>query len=101
MAGPDSGVKYNVRNEHRLDSLVPDYFAAEFSGRFYRYLLSGKNLGDAMHQTRLDLLTMPKRNNPLGLLYLLYADPSIKVLIAKPELAPEPVVPKPTGRRRK
>ena len=21
MAGPDSGVKYNVRNEHRLDSL--------------------------------------------------------------------------------
>ena len=24
MAGPDSGVKYNVRNEHRLDSLATD-----------------------------------------------------------------------------
>ena len=25
MAGPDSGVKYNVRNEHRLDSLRLGY----------------------------------------------------------------------------
>ena len=25
VAGPDSGVKYNVRNEHRLDSLVSGY----------------------------------------------------------------------------
>ncbi len=28
MAGPDSGVKYNVRNEHRLDSLGSDQWIA-------------------------------------------------------------------------
>ena len=75
---------------------VPDYFAAEFSERFYRYLLSGELLGHAMHKTKWDLLTMPDQNNPLGLLYLLYADPNIRVRIANPAIGPKPI-----GRRRK
>ena len=36
MAGPDSGVKYNVRNEHRLDSLALDAQQADWCIEYLR-----------------------------------------------------------------
>lgn len=56
---------------------VPDSFAAEFSKCFYRGLLKGLNLGKAIHQAKLTMLR--EKNNPLGLLYTVYADPDLRV----------------------
>ena len=66
---------------------VPDYFAAPFSERFYRYLLSGKKLGEAIYHAKWDLLR--RDDNPLGLLYTIYADPNMGVRIPNPKFAPK------------
>jgi len=54
---------------------VPDAFAAEFAQAFYRDLLAGLSLGHAIHRARWSLLL--ERNNPLGMLYVVYADPDL------------------------
>jgi hypothetical protein len=56
---------------------VPDRFAAEFAQRFYRELLAGLNLGQAIYRARWSMLH--ERNNPLGILYIVYADPDLHV----------------------
>ncbi len=56
---------------------VPDAFAADFSQRFYRSLLKGLNLGKAMREAKWEMLR--DENNPLGILYILYADPDMRV----------------------
>ena len=40
MAGPDSGVKYNVRNEHRLDSLGLDHCFKHAATAIVNFLLT-------------------------------------------------------------
>lgn len=56
---------------------IPDQFAADFSTRFYKELLGGAPLGDALYNTKWGLLK--ENNNPLGILYTMYADPDIQV----------------------
>ncbi len=56
---------------------VPDSLAARFSMRFYEELLSGATLGDAVHRAKWAMLT--KHNNPLGILYTVYADPDLRL----------------------
>jgi hypothetical protein len=59
------------------ETRIPDAFAAAFSERFYRNLLGGLTLGDAVYDAKLHFLT--KRKNPMGILYTAYADTDIHV----------------------
>jgi len=66
---------------------VPDSFAAAFSRSFYEKFLSGLNLGNAIHGAKLEMLN--KLNNPLGILYTVYADTELRVSRPIKELAPK------------
>jgi hypothetical protein len=82
---PDAGC--GDRGVIGTEAHVPDYFAAPFSERFYRYLLSGKKLGEAIYRAKWDLLR--GADNPLGILYTVYADPNMSVRIPNPKFAPK------------
>jgi len=56
---------------------VPDTVAAAFSKQFYRYFLSGQSLSESLRSSRKALLYQYK--NPLGLIYVAYADGDIRV----------------------
>lgn len=56
---------------------VPDQFAADFSRCFYESLLNGVRLGEAVNNAKWKMLE--QANNPLGILYTIYADPDIVV----------------------
>lgn len=68
-------------NENRgvigTETNVPDRFAAEFSKCFYQGLLKGLNLGKAIYDAKWTMLR--DFNNPLGILYTVYADPELHV----------------------
>jgi hypothetical protein len=70
-----------LRNGHRgvigTETVIPDEVAAHYARCFYRELLTGTSLGSALVKARLHLLS--EFGNPLGLLYVLYADPHITV----------------------
>ena len=57
---------------------LPDIFAARFAKKLYLYLLKGKPLGASLLATRQYFLK--KYHNPSGLLYSMYAAPSIKIV---------------------
>jgi hypothetical protein len=59
------------------ETRIPDEVAAEFSTAFYRFLLDGKTVGESLYLARWHLVK--KANNPLGLVYTLYADPNLYV----------------------
>jgi hypothetical protein len=71
---------------------VPDRLAAEFSKCFYQGLLKGLNLGKAIYEAKWTMLR--DFNNPLGILYTVYADPELHVSKAvqtvNPSNVPEP-----------
>nr|WP_272925728.1 CHAT domain-containing protein [Streptomyces sp. SID3212] len=56
---------------------LPDRLAEAFSRRFYETLLAGHTTGEALHAAKWDLLHA--RRNPLGLLYVLYGDSTLRV----------------------
>jgi len=56
---------------------VPDAFAAEFAEQLYTHLLAGEQLGESLLATRRYFLE--KYHNPSGLLYSMYAPPSIRL----------------------
>jgi hypothetical protein len=58
------------------ETLVPDRVAARYAELFYTALLSGRKLGESLVVARRQLL---REGNPLGLLYVLYADPDMTV----------------------
>jgi hypothetical protein len=70
-----------LQNGHRgvigTETLVPDVVAARFSEFFYDELLAQRPLGAALVLARRKLLH--EFMNPLGLLYVLYADPDLTV----------------------
>ena len=55
---------------------VPQFFAPEFSKCFYKYLLAGKSLGNALQLAKWEMLSF---TNPLGMLYTLYGNPDLSV----------------------
>jgi hypothetical protein len=59
------------------ETRIPDQYAAAFSEQFYTELLQGRPLGEAVHAARWTLLR--RHNNPLGILYTVYADPDMRV----------------------
>lgn len=55
---------------------VPDDVAAVFSREFYQSFLSGQSLSESLRSSRKELL---RHQNPLGLIYVAYADGDIRV----------------------
>lgn len=88
-AGSGSFPELFLKRDHGFKGFIgtetsmPDDFAAKFSEYFYENLLGGYSLGHALWQTRWQLLSLYQ--NPLGLLYTLFAEPEIRV--RKPVLA--------------
>ncbi|MER7582384.1 CHAT domain-containing protein [Kitasatospora sp. NPDC097691] len=70
-----------LRNRHRgfigTETDVPEEVAVAFSVRLYEALLDQKPLGEAVVLARRRLFT--DRSNPLGLLYVLYGDPFLRI----------------------
>ena len=56
---------------------MPDEVASAFSRYFYTYLLQGLSLGEAIHRAKWKLVEL--HQNPLGVLYTVYADPELTV----------------------
>jgi hypothetical protein len=57
---------------------IPDAFAARFSARFYdELLLGGRSVGRALNEAKWRMVN--ERQNPLGILYTMYADPDLHV----------------------
>lgn len=74
--------RFFLRDNHNrgfigTETNIPDRFAADFAGCFYRGLLSGLTLGRAIYEAKWTMLRTSK--NPLGILYTIYADPDIAV----------------------
>lgn len=63
---------------------VPDEFAAAFSRELYARLLKENPLGDAVLAVRKHFLN--EFNNPLGLLYCMYAPPTLQLAPRKDQL---------------
>ncbi len=70
-------LKYGARGVVATECAVPDTFAADFAEHLYSYLLAGKPLGESLLATRRYFLG--EFNNPSGLLYSMYAPPSIRL----------------------
>lgn len=68
---------------------VLDGYAAEFSKAFYSSLLQGNSLGRAVYDTKWKLIR--EKNNPLGIVYTIYADPDLHVSrpVKEPQLITE------------
>jgi hypothetical protein len=69
-------LKYGARGVVATECPVPDSFAADFTEYLYRLLLTGMQLGESILSTRRHFLEMSK--DPSGLLYSMYASPSIR-----------------------
>jgi hypothetical protein len=77
-------LQYGARGVIATECAVPDTFAADFSRKFYEYFLEQKRpLGESLLKTRQYFLQ--EHNNPSGLLYSMYAPPSIQ-LVKKQEI---------------
>ena len=72
-------LEHGARGVVTTECIVPDALAAAFTEEFYPRLLNGQELGDALFETRHALLC-DSYNNPLGLLYALYAYPATKFI---------------------
>lgn len=75
----DVFLKYGARGVVATECYVPDAFAADFAKQLYNHLLSGLPLGESLLAARRHFLEEPY-NNPSGLLYSMYAPPSIQLV---------------------
>lgn len=71
-------LKYGARGVVATECAVPDSFAADFAQELYGHLLAGEPLGESLLATRRHFFK--KYNNPAGLLYSMYAPPSIRLV---------------------
>ncbi|MFF3249111.1 C25 family cysteine peptidase [Streptomyces sp. NPDC002870] len=73
--------RWFLKNKHRgfigTETDVPEEVAVAFSVRLYDSLLDRRTLGEAVVLARRRLFT--DRSNPLGLLYVLYGDPFLRI----------------------
>jgi hypothetical protein len=70
-------LRYGARGVVVTQCDVPDDFAADFAEQLYAHLLAGEQLGYSLLQTRRHFLE--KYGNPSGLLYSMYAPPTIRL----------------------
>jgi len=71
-------IRYGARGVVATECAVPDAFAADFAHHLYMRLLAGRPLGKSLLATRRYFLE--KHHNPSGLLYSMYAPPSIRLV---------------------
>lgn len=71
-------LRYGARGVVATECPVPDGFAADFVEQLYTHLLAGNQLGESLLAARRYFLE--KHGNPSGLLYSLYAPPSIRLV---------------------
>jgi hypothetical protein len=64
------------------EATMPDEFAAAFARAFYRTLLTGVGLGRAIHDAKWEMLRTLQ--SPLGIFYVAYADPDLRVRLPVP-----------------
>lgn len=57
------------------EAKIPTNVAATFSRSFYRFMFAGHDVGQSLHHSRWGLVR--EFNNPLGILYTLYAKPDL------------------------
>ncbi|MEM7717074.1 MAG: CHAT domain-containing protein, partial [Cyanobacteria bacterium P01_A01_bin.68] len=70
--------KYGARGVVATECEIPDTFAAEFTEQLYPHLFQGTPLGESLLATRRYFLNM--HQNPAGLIYSMYASPSIRLV---------------------
>ena len=70
-------LQYGARGVVATECAVPDTFAADFIQQLYTHLLAGVPLGESLLQTRQHF--WQQERNPSGLLYAMYAPPSIRL----------------------
>lgn len=70
-------LRLGARGVVATECLVPDTFAAAFVEQLYQHLLAGRPLGESMLAARRYFLD--KQGDPSGLLYSMYASPSIRL----------------------
>jgi hypothetical protein len=70
-------LSHGARGVVATECVVPDAFAADFAEKLYGDLLAGKPLGESLLATR--KYFFEEHRNPLGLLYSMYARPSIRL----------------------
>ena len=73
-------LKYGARGVVATECTVPDAFAADFAEQLYAHLLAGNLLGESLLAAR--RYFWQEYNNPSGLLYSMYAPPSIRLVQA-------------------
>ena len=71
-------LKYGARGVVATECAVPDSFAADFTEQLYTHLLAGRPLGESLLQVRQHF--WQQDGNPSGLLYAMYAPPSIRLV---------------------
>jgi hypothetical protein len=71
-------LEYGARGVVATECAVSDDFAADFAQQLYKHLLAGEPLGQSLLATRRYFLE--EHNNPSGLLYSMYAPPSIRLV---------------------
>jgi hypothetical protein len=76
---PGLFLEINNRGVIGTETKIPDHFACEFSKFVYLKLLNSQTLGDAIYSSRWHFLLTYK--NPLGLLYIIYANPDLRVAV--------------------
>lgn len=72
-------LRHGARGVVAVESVLPDDFAAGFAERLYTRLLAEEPLGESLLSTRRYFLE--QHGNPLGLLYSMYASPSIRLRV--------------------
>jgi hypothetical protein len=70
-------LRHGARGVVATECAVPDVFATNFAKQLYKHLLNGEPLGESLLITRKYFLE--KYHNPSGLLYSMYAPPSIRL----------------------
>jgi hypothetical protein len=70
-------LRYGARGVVATECSVPDAFAADFAEQLYTHLLAGEPLGESLLATRGYFLR--QHHNPSGLLYSMYAPPSLQL----------------------
>ncbi|MEM8719034.1 MAG: CHAT domain-containing protein [Cyanobacteria bacterium P01_G01_bin.39] len=73
-------LKYGARGVVATECNVPDDFAADFAKKLYNHLLAGEPLGKSLLAAR--RYFWQNHKNPSGLLYSMYAPPSIRLVKA-------------------
>lgn len=69
-------IRKGARGVIAAECPVPDVFAAQFTKELYGHLLAEKFVGESMLLTRQNLM---KKNNPVGLLYSVYAPRNVRL----------------------